>query len=135
MIEALKSKVRIYPIPLNRTIVQTNIWGAEFTLRNCVKSAERGQVFIVAGCLTRIASHLFQTLYALHETYFLTEKRIREDEQTFALKPRDFRARMEQILCSIRSTRDDLMEAVPKTEMLFEELKALCGVLYRPRFE
>ncbi len=131
----LGGSVATYPPPLKQTIVQSHMWDAEFALRNCSKPAERGEVFIVAGCLTRIASDLVQTLYALNETYFLSEKRLGADERTFAIKPRDFRARLEQVLSCVGQANTELREAVSATESLFRDLLTLCGSLYKPRFD
>ena len=133
-IEALKAQVAIYPEPLKQSIIQGFMWEAQFSLGHCKKSAERGQVFITAGCLTRIANDLVQTVYALNETYFLSEKRFHNDAQTFAIKPRDLAARLEEILGGIGKTRDELLSAVSLLDGLFDELKTLCGDLYRPRY-
>ncbi len=130
----LKAKVSTYPTALQQSIVQGFMWQAEFSLVHAKKAAERSQVFIVAGCVTRIASCLVQTLYALNKTFFLGEKRFYQDEPAFAIKPADFRARLEQLLGGIGETRDDLLRSVARTEGLFEEFRALCGGLYTPRY-
>ncbi len=134
IVQTLKAKVAAYPKPLQQTIVQSFMWDAEFALAHCHKAAERGQVFIVAGCLTRIASDCVQTLYALNETYFLSEKRFELDESTFVIKPREFKPRLEQILGGIGEGQANLLATVTRTDALFQELKALCGELYKPRY-
>jgi hypothetical protein len=133
-IEAFKAKVAMYPEPLKHSIVQGFMWEAQFSLDHCKKSAERGEVFITAGCLTRIANDLVQTVYALNDTYFLSEKRFYREEQTFAIKPRDLAARLADILGGIGQTRDQLLSTVSLLDGLFYELKTLCGDLYKPRF-
>lgn len=134
IVQALKARVATYPKPLQQTIISSFMWDSEFALTHCKKAAERGQVFMVAGCLTRIASDWVQTLYALNETYFLSEKRFYKEEPIFRHKPREFRARLEQILGGIGASRPELLTTVSRTEALFQEMKALCGEMYTPRF-
>ncbi len=67
--QALKMKVTTYPQALKKTIINRFTWDAQFTLANAKKSAKRGDVYVVAGCITRIASDLVQTLYALERDF------------------------------------------------------------------
>ncbi len=134
IIEALKSKVAAYPKLLKQAVVQGFMWEAEFSLAHCKKSAERNEVFIVAGCLTRIANDFVQVLYALNETYFLSEKGLYKEERVFNIKPQDFMLELDKMVGRIGETKPELMAAVSMAEALFEELKMLCGDLYRPRF-
>ncbi len=134
IVHALKAKVATYPKPLQHAIISDFMWDAEFALAHCKKAASRGQVLSAAGCLTRIASDWVQTVYALNETYFLSEKRFYQQAQTFAVQPRDFTARLEKMLGEIGETQPDLLATVSRAEGLFDEMKALCGELYRPRF-
>lgn len=130
----LKAQVQSYPPVLQRAIVQGFMWQAEFTLTHAKKAAERAQVFIVAGCLTRIASCLVQTLYALNTTHFLSEKRFYAQDPDVAIKPPDFRARLEQLLGDIGETREDLLRSVARANALFTDMEMLGRGLYTPRY-
>jgi len=72
--QGLQAKVTSYPQPLKKAIIDTFTWDAQFTLANAWKLAKRGDVYVVAGCLVRIASDLVQTVYALNEEFFLSHK-------------------------------------------------------------
>ena len=75
-IEGLKAKNSRYSALLKSTIINSFLWQAAFSLENAKKSANSGNVFYAAGCLTRIASSLVQVHYALNETYFISDKRL-----------------------------------------------------------
>ena len=96
-IEVLKSKVSSYSKSLKNTIINNFLWQAEFALEVSKKPANTGDVYFVAGCLTRIASSLVQVLYALNETYFISDKRLKRDVEQFSLKPQDFGMRLDRI--------------------------------------
>lgn len=130
----LKSKVAHYPQALKSRIINGFTWDAEFTLEVAKKPATRGDVYFVAGCLTRLASDLVQVLYALNETYFISDKRIYGDEQTFKLKPDHFSERINRILGDVGCESNKLMTTISDTETLLKEVIALCGDQYTPRF-
>ena len=134
VISELKSKVAHYPQPLKSRIINGFLWDAEFTLEVAKKPAARGNAYFVAGCLTRIVSDLVQVLYALNETYFISDKRMYEDVQTFKIKPDNFSERINNILGAIGCDSNKLAETLSATESLIEEVIALCGDQYRPRW-
>ena len=131
---ALQSKIRGYPRPLKKTIINTSTWDAQFTLTNAKKSARRGDVYFVAGCITRIASDLVQTLYALNETFFLSHKWLKLDSEQLEIKPERFVERIEHLLEYIGWSEEELMKALTAIEALLGEVVALCGEQYKPRF-
>jgi hypothetical protein len=77
-INNLKSKISPYSKALKYNIINKFLWNAEFSLEVARKSAKRPEVYFAAGCLTRIASSLVQVLYALNETYFISDNQTRE---------------------------------------------------------
>jgi hypothetical protein len=134
VIQELKSKIVPYPQPLKSRIMNGFAWDAEFTFAVARKSAARGDVYFVAGCLTRIASDLVQVLYALNETYFISDKRLYNDELAFRSKPEHFSERISQILGNIGHESTKLDETLSATEILLKEVIALCGNQYVARF-
>lgn len=132
--QALQSKVTTYPQPLKKTIINRFTWDAQFTLANAKKSAKRGDVYAVAGCITRIASALVQTLYALNETFFLSHKRMDRDVAQFEIKPERFAERVVSVLGHVGRESDGLIEALSLIEAVVEEVISLCGEQYTPRF-
>src|SRR5581483_9895755 len=79
IIEHLKTKVSHYPPKLKQVIIKNFLWSARFTLDNTYKPADRGEVYIVTGCLARAIHCLVQVLYALNETYYISEKKLTVD--------------------------------------------------------
>lgn len=132
--QGLRSKISSYPRLLKKKIIDTFTWDAQFTLDNARKSAKRGDAYFVAGCMTRIASDLVQTIYALNETFFLSHKRLKRDAVRFTLVPGRFVERIEQVLGQIGWDGDGLKEALSSMEAALNEIIALCGSLYTPRF-
>lgn len=133
-IGSLKKKVEQYPQPLKETIVNGFLWDAQFTLGYAKKSAQRSEVYVVAGSLTRIVNDLIQVIYALNETYFLTEKRFLIEEKNFGIKPDSLKERAQEILGHVGTDQIKLAEQLAKTENLFNETKNLCGKLYQPKY-
>jgi len=134
IIRTLKAKVASYPQPLKHTIINQFAWSAEFTLAQAKKLTEQGNVYFVAGCLTRVACCLVQVLYALNETYFISDKRLHKDVEKFNRKPRDFSARIETMLGAIGSNPEQIHESLLVAQALLGEVIALCGDKYKPRF-
>ncbi len=98
VIEQLKSQVAHYSPQLKQAIISRFLWQARFTLDNTAKPAARAEVYLVTGCLARSMHCLVQVLYALNETYYLSEKRLAVDRRTFRLQPQGFVERLSLIL-------------------------------------
>ncbi len=131
VLQTLKAKVAPYPQPLKRTIINKFAWSAVFTLAVAQKSAD---VYFVAGSLTRAISCLVQVLYALNETYFISDKRLYKDEAKFNIKPKGFSERVDSILGAIGRNREELGGSLLATEALLAEVVALCGDQYQAKF-
>jgi len=134
-IQNLKSKITRYPEVLKNNIINGFLWHAEFSLEVARKSAKRGEVYFVAGCLTRIASSLVQVLYALNEKYFINDKRLYEDLQQFSTKPQNFAKRLDRILGDIGCDSKKLVETLLNTQTLLSEVIELCRDHYTPKFD
>ncbi|SRR6266568_181930 len=134
VIQALKAQVARYPQPLKSKIINAFAWDAQFTLEVSRKVAKRGDTYFVAGCLTRIASDLVQVLYALNETFFISDKRMYNDEKNFSIKPQNFSERINSMLGNIGGDGKHLDETLLIAEILLGEVVALCGDQYTPRY-
>lgn len=135
IIPSLKAKVARYPSPLKQKILNTFLWDASFACEIAQKSLKRGEIYFLAGCFTRIASDLVQALYALNETYFISDKRLYRDEQRFTLKPVNFTEQIDTILGAIGTNQQKLEETLQATHALLGEMVALAGDQYHPRFQ
>ncbi len=134
-IEGLKAKISGYSALLKNTIINSFLWQAEFSLELAKKSANTGNVFYAAGCLTRIASSMVQVLYALNETYFISDKRLYKDVEQFNLKPQDLVLRLDNILGDIGCESKKLAETLMNTQILLTEFIELCKDQYTPKFD
>ena len=134
-ISDLKSKVSNYSEFLKSNIINNFLWQAEFALEVAKKPAHSGNVFFVAGCLTRIASSMVQVLYALNETYFVSDKRLKKDLEQFNLKPQDFGMRLDRMLGDIGRDSQELSETLLNAQILLSEIIELCKDKYTPKFD
>ena len=131
----LKSKVSTYSEFLKSNIINNFLWQAEFAFEVSKKTANTGNVFFVAGCLTRIASSMVQVLYALNETYFVSDKRLKKDLEQFNLKPQDFGMRLDRMLGDIGRDSKELSETLLNARILLSEIIELCKDKYTPKFD
>ena len=134
-IQGLKAKISRYSALLKSSIINSFLWQAEFSLEVADKSVNTANVYFVAGCLTRIASSLVQVLYALNETYFISDKRLYKDVEQFCLKPQDFVMRLDHILGDIGCDSKKLSETLLNTRILLTEFIELCKEQYTPKFD
>jgi hypothetical protein len=135
LISKLKKEVQEYPPALKKTIVRDFLWDAEFSLLHCRKSARRGEVLIMAGCLSKIASDLVQVLYALNEIFFISEKRLYKQEKVLPLKPDNFFERLNRVLSKIGNSAIEMADTLLVVESLFDDFVKLAGDLYHPKFK
>jgi len=125
VIERLKTKVAQYSPHLKQAIIKKFLWSARFTLDNTYKPASRGEVYLVTGCLARTIHCLVQVLYALNETYYLSEKKLKADLDSFSIRPDHFLDRVYTLLGATGTTSAQLQESLAKTEVLYNELATL----------
>ena len=135
LLAARKREIAAYPEALKANLVQQNLWGAEFALRFFLRGcAERGDVYNAVGCMTRIASHLSQALFALNETYFMNDKSALDEIEGFALGPEAYAASIRAILAHPGETPSSLLGTTSRLEGLFAAVGALAGDAYRPPY-
>jgi len=125
VIERLKAKVAHYSPHLRQAILKNFLWSARFTLDNTSKPASRGEIYIVTGCLARAIHCLVQVLYAINETYYLSEKKLAADLCSFSLQPENFFERISTLLGATGTTSAQLQESLAQTEALYNELATL----------
>ncbi len=125
VIDALKAQVASYSPRLRQTILKNFLWGARFTLDNTYKAASRGEVYIVAGCLGRAIHCLVQVLYALNETYYISEKKLTTDITSFTIRPTRFLKRIAALLGAVGTTSTQLQESLDQANALYDEVSAL----------
>lgn len=133
IVPALKRKVAAYPAALKRRGVNGWLWSAGFTLAGVKQATARGEAYLVAGFLTRAATELIHALYAINETFFMNDKYVYREVAEFAQVPSEFMARVDGVMGGDNSPAN-LADRVARLEALRDELLALVGDAYTPRF-
>ena len=130
-IARLKESVAVYPPALKRKAVADSLWAVEFTLLHADTYAAKGDVYNTVGCLTRCATNLAQALFALNETYFLSDKRAMRAIGTFALQPDHYGERLTAILAAPGGNAEGLQASVAAVWQLWREAGQLAGEYYK----
>ena len=127
----LKSRVAEYPAELKQRVVADSLWAVEFTLLHADNYAAKGDVYNTVGCLTRCATNLAQALFALNETYFLTDKRALRTIAAFALQPERYGERLCAILACPGGDMAGLQASVAAVRQLWRETGQLASEYYK----
>ena len=102
------------------------LWEAGFALETSRKTAERGDVFHVAGGLFRCVACLVQVLFALNECYWTNEKGSVTVAAYFPLSPPKFEQRVESVLANPGRSGARLKRSIDRLERLERETRELC---------
>jgi hypothetical protein len=127
----LKESVAVYPPALKQKAVADSLWSVEFSLLHADTYAGKGDVYNTVGCLTRCATNLAQALFALNETYFLTDKRALRTIATFALQPEQYGERLCAVLACPGSDAAGLQASTSAVRQLWRETGRLAGEYYK----
>ncbi len=120
ILSTLKQDVRPYPRMLRSNLVNGFLWGAEFTISNCMSAAQRLDVYTALGGITRSAAMLTFALFALNERYYVSDRGALEVMATFPWIPAQCHARIHDAM------RDpDLEGALKQMATLVSEAKAI----------
>lgn len=130
----LKQRVRRYPRRLKRHIVSSFLWAAQFTLMTARDFARKGDIYNTVGCLTRAAAALTQVLFALNDTYFMTDKQAMQAIERFAVAPRSYTTDVRRVLADAGSDSGKLVESVASLEDVWRSVASLPGTDYEPKF-
>jgi hypothetical protein len=110
------------------------LWGADFSLWYC-RANGAADVYIAAGCMTRVAQFLVQALFALNEEYFVSDKYAGRLIEQFALRPRDFTERLPRVLSNPGADAAAVTKSAELLTALFRDAVELTAGSYRPRFD
>jgi predicted nucleotidyltransferase len=125
-LESLKDATENYPPRLKRALIRNQLWEARFALDTCRKSATRGDVFYVTGCLFRCAACMVQVLFALNERYLINEKGSVEATDSLPLRPSKFKEAVNSVLARPGERPEQLESSVRRLEDLLEAVERLC---------
>lgn len=124
----LKSLVAPYPPKLRASILEHELWRAEFALSIAQKSAARGESFYVAGCLFECAAHLAQVICALNRCFCLNEKGSVALADSLEHRPEDFARIVSEVLAHPGSSPVELRRSLERLRDLALETRKLCEI-------
>jgi predicted nucleotidyltransferase len=134
-IKRFKVQVASYPSLLKQKTVSSMLWMAEFSLLHADGYAASGNVYATVGTLTRVVSFLTQALFALNETYFMSDKTAVQEMATFALLPPGYLGRLSSLLGQSGQTAVELKASIRELRTLWSEVVRLTEGSYRPAFK
>lgn len=133
--DRLKRRVEEYPEALRRAVTQDYLWAAEFGVAAFAsKFAARADAYGTGACLTRAIHQLTLVLFALNRKYPINDKTALAEIAGFDRVPREFGARVQQILGHLGNSDAELNAAVESVGQLIAEVVELTEGLYQPRF-
>lgn len=135
IIQQLKAQVASYPPLLKQKTVSGTLWMAEFSLLHADGYASAGNVYAAVGTLARVASFLTQALFALNETYFMSDKTAVQEMAAFALLPPHYLDRLSAVLGHPGQTALDLQASVRDLRALWSDVVRLTQGAYQPAFK
>lgn len=133
-IARLKTQVAEYPPELKKKTTADSLWLAEFSLLHADGYAAAGNVYAAVGALARVSSYLTQALFALNETYFMSDKTAMQEIAAFPLRPEGWMERIAAVLGSPGQTVEEMERSVRLMRELWSDVVALTGGTYRPAF-
>lgn len=135
IIAELKRSVAVYPARLKQQVIADSLWGAEFTLLHASGFAAQGDIYNTAGCLTRAAASLTQSLFALNEIYFIRDKKVLDRVAGFSRLPPGYVQQLNHILGHPGNTAQELTQSVNHLKQVWRNVASLPGVGYAPKFQ
>jgi len=133
-IARLKEQVAVYPPALKEKGAASNLWMAEFSLIHAEGYAKGGNGYAAVGALTRTAAFLTQALFALNETYFISDKTAMQEVAAFPLAPQGYAERLSAVLAHPGQTAEELQAAVKAMYGVWSSVVELTGGSYKPAF-
>lgn len=131
MLARWKAMVSTYPEPLRDTILRRFMAEAAFWPENphYLGAVERGDVIYASAIVQQTTQALIQVVFALDRAWFPGEKKLADALAKLPSAPRDFAARLQNVLCSgahpsvadLRAQSRELAELVRETRALVAE--------------
>lgn len=125
IIAELKGKVAPYPEALQKATLYSFAWEIDFSVGIAKKSIERADVNYAAGSCFRAVMCMLQVLFALNKEYWMNEKGALAITDRFAIKPADFRNRVNEIYRLLDASPEAIEKSVALLKGLSEEVYAL----------
>jgi predicted nucleotidyltransferase len=130
-VSTLKAQTMPYPARLKQAVITKFGWEIDFGLATARKSIERADVTYAAGSCFRSVVCMLQVLFALNEAYWLNEKGAVALAETFAVRPPDFKERVEKAFSLLAADMKALGTAIDILAGLAEDTYRLIGAPLR----
>lgn len=124
-ISLLKAKTNPYPKVLKDAITGYFLFEASFSLMFAKDQADKDDASYVMGHCFRTISCLNQVLFALNEQYCINEKKAVRMIDGFEKKPKDYKARIDEIVTLVSADKEKTKAAVERLQELIAETERL----------
>ena len=128
----IKTLVASYPQALKKSVINTALWSAEFTLAHVDGFASQKDMYNLLGCFTRSLKSMMEALFALNEMYPISDKYAVQLLSKAEIVPRELEEKVNTILKVEAATLDVNVKTIND---LFAEIVALSNHLYQPKFK
>jgi hypothetical protein len=128
MLAEMKGLTEKYPPAMRAEIVRKYLYDARFMLEMGRKSAMRGDVMHLSGCLFRVVAALVQVLFAVNEQYFVNEKGSVREVGAMELRPERWVETVGRVLGGGGTEPGAMAESLPGAERLVVEVEGLCAM-------
>ncbi len=118
----LKDKTKPYPKALKDSIIRYFMFEASFSLMFAKDNVDKDDVSYVAGHCFRSISCLNQVLFAKNEEYCINEKKAVRMIDSFNIKPKDYKKKIDDIITLISSDKDNTKKGLDMIQELIDEI-------------
>ncbi|MGM1048531.1 MAG: nucleotidyltransferase domain-containing protein [Bacillota bacterium] len=124
-IRNLKAKTTPYPKALQDALIGYFRFEASFSLMHADSNVNKDDISYVAGCCFRTISCLNQVLFAKNKEYCINEKKAVALVDSFQMKPKDYKLRVDKIMTFLSLEQDRTREGVNMLGQLVQETEML----------
>lgn len=124
-VSKIQALTQPYPSELQRALIGRFAWEISFALATAKKGVARVDVTYVSGCAFRSVMCMCQVLFALNHQYWLNEKGAVAFAETFAMRPENWQARVEQSFQHLTADQTELEEGIHLLASLANDMDRL----------
>lgn len=125
LVPARQAQLAPYPEALRQSALRRFLGEAAFCVLIARKAVSRADLAYVTGCLYRAVACLTHALFALNRVWLLNEKGSVALADRFAVRPQDYRVRVEAMLAGLQADAGALTQAIDALEALVAEAQTL----------
>jgi hypothetical protein len=115
------------PKALKEAIIRYFMFEASFSLMFAEDNVEKDDIYYVCGHCFRSISCLNQVIFALNEEYCINEKKAVKMIESFKIKPKDYKERVDRIITLLSSDKESTKKGVNMLRDIIFETEMLVG--------